>query len=200
MSRVRAVDHVVSRRAVRQGVDGFDRFTQRLVGRNPTVGFGRKGYDGRDICGLCGERDTRSLADMRHGHRRDQVCASFVESMNLIAMIGCCFVPGHGGPGFVAVAARTDITADHQFRVDSFMPVAQRCHEADRIPVHLHETRTIIAKPRRPIGAGPPGCCLHDEAEPVVQGNPDVAFRIAGQFFPAGIGFQQRKRGEFRNF
>src|SRR5262249_28683080 len=97
---------------------------------------------------------------------------------------GVGFILARNRIGNIAVTARTDAAADHDWRIDCGKLIAQLTHQVDGLAVGSCKCSRRVAKLITPVGAGAPGRALQDEARAVRCRNA----RIAGE-----IGTQRRR-------
>jgi hypothetical protein len=85
----------------------------------------------------------------------------------------------------VAVATRTDATADHHRRTSFRKLLAQLTHQIDGLGVRDRQRGRRIAELVAPVGAGAPCRALQDEASAVGPRNAGIASEIGAQGFGA---------------
>jgi hypothetical protein len=125
MGRMGAIDHVIRWSVGRFGINLFDGFPQRLPRWEPAVSLNCERDCDRDA-GLLGRpRDPDRLAAVGHGDPCDHFDPGFPQGMNLVSVISLCLSCAHNLAGIVAIAPRSDTTADHNGRGRGLVRFAQ---------------------------------------------------------------------------
>ncbi len=175
-----------------------DRVGQRLARGQSPVGFHGERDGGRHRARLRGRGDSDRLLRVGHRERGDHVGLRAGEDPDLRAVIVGRLGGAHLRIRPVAVAARTEITADDDRRVRRFPGGADRDELRDRLALDGGERRGIVAELRRPIRVGAPRRALEDDADAVRSGDLRIAREVAVEHRLASGTVEQDERREVR--
>jgi len=98
----------------------------------------------------------------------------------------------------IPISPRTDAPADHDRRLFRFVLTSNGFEQADRLTIGLGERRGCVAQSSSPVGIGPPGRALENEAGPEALGDVSVGVKVLAERRRALRGLQQIECGEIR--
>ena len=200
MRRVRAVDHVVSRRTGSGVIGLLDRRAHGFAARQSAVGFGGERDHHRHARRLGCARNADRFAGMGHGEGADQVGFGVREQLALECVIALCLLAIHHLVGKIAVAARADIARNRHRALRRLELVAQRGQQRDAPAVQVGELRQRKPELRAPVRTSTPGRAFEHEAGVAGLRDLDVLHEIIPQPMFAIFARMQRDRGHVWEF
>jgi hypothetical protein len=196
--RMRAVDLVVGGISATLRIHLFYGGTQRLTGRQVSVGFHGEGYGDRHAPLARGFNYPQRLFHIiqRVGGHQIRRCIGKGAHLQTVIIAGLCWA--HQLSYFITIAARAYDAAYDQRPYLRLPLSAQIFQQGNRPAVDFRQLRLIVSQVRTPIGVCPPGGGLQYQAAFLLSSYVRIAAVIAPQNFRAFGFIQQSERGKCR--